>query len=102
MAGEEDGVAATFEPGEVMQREFHVASGKRDLAAVLPMPVGARGAELSRQRLAVDEHFETTRRARGLPMGDPIFGAHPDTVVAGGRDADRARGIGHRFAQAMG
>ena len=80
---EEDGVGTTGETGEVMQGDLHVARGQGDLAAGLPMPLGAFRAELSGDGLTVDDQLEAARGARGVPVGDPILGAHPDAVFAG-------------------
>ena len=99
---EEDGVGTTGETREVMEGNLHVARGQGDLAAGLPMPLGAFRAELSGDGLSVDDQLEAARGARGVPVGDPILGAHPDAVFAGGSDADRARGIGDRLAETVG
>ena len=80
---EEDGVGTTGETGEVMEGNLHVARGQGDLAAGLPMPLGAFRAELSGDGLSVDDQLEAARGARGVPVGDPILGAHPDAVFAG-------------------
>ena len=99
---EEDGVGATGEAREVMQGDLHVAGGQGDLAAFLPMPLGALGAELGGEGLSVDDQLEAPRGAGGVPVGDPILGAHPDAVFARGGDADGARGVGDGLAEAMG
>ena len=99
---EEDGVGATGEAGEVMEGEFHVARGQGDLAAGLPMPFGSLVTEFGSDRLAVDDQLEAARGARRFPVGDPILGAYPDPVLAGGGDADGAGGVADRFAEAVG
>ena len=99
---EDDGVGATGETGEVVQGDLHVAGGQGDLAACLPMPLGALGAELGGDGLAVDDQLEAAGGAGGLPVGDPILGAHPDAVFARGGDADGAGGVGDGLAEAVG
>ena len=99
---EEDGVGTTGETGKVMQGDFHVARGQGDFTAGLPMPLGALGAELSGDGLAVDDQLEAAGGAGGVPVGNPILGAHPDAVFARRGDADRAGGIGDRLAEAVG
>ena len=85
-----------------MQRDLHVARGQGDLAAGLPMPLGALGAELGGDGLAVDDQLEAARGAGGLPVGDPILGADPDAVFAGGGDTDGAGGVADGLAEAVG
>ena len=99
---EEDGVGATGETGEVMQGDLHVARGQGDLAACLPMPLGALGAELGGDGLAVDDQLEAAGGAGGLPVGDPILGAYPDAVLARGGDTDGAGGVADGLAEAVG
>jgi hypothetical protein len=99
---EEDGVGASVETGEVMQRDLHFAGGQGDLTAFLPMPLGALRAELGGDRLAVDDQLEAAGGAGCLPVGDPILGAHPDAVFARGGDADGAGGVADGLAEAVG
>ena len=85
-----------------MQRDLHVAGGQGDPAAFLPMPLGALGAELGGDGLSVDDQLEAAGGAGGVPVGDPILGAHPDAVFACGGDPDGAGGVGDRLAEAVG
>jgi len=85
-----------------MQGDLHVAGGQGDLAAFLPVPVGALGAELGRKGLAVQDQLEAAGGAGGLPVGHPVLGAHPDAVFAGRRNPDRPRGVVDGLAEAMG
>ena len=99
---EDDGVGATSETGEVMQGDLHFAGGQGDLATFLPMPFGALGAELGGDGLAVDDQLEAARGAGGVPVGDPILGAHPDAVFTRGGNTDGAGGVGDGLAEAVG
>ena len=99
---EEDGVGASVETGEVMQRDLHFAGGQGDLTAFLPMPLGALRAELGGDRLAVDDQLEAAGGAGGVPVRDPILGADPDAVFARGGDTDGAGRVRDGLTEAVG
>ena len=98
---EENGVGAAGETGEVMEGDLHVAGGQGDLAAFLPVPLGALRAELDGDGLAVDDQLEAARGAGSVPVGDPILGAYPDAVFARGGDADGAGRVGDGLAESV-
>ena len=87
-AGEVDRIAAAVETGQVLQFHFHRPRRRDfDRAALLPMPRLAFGAELRRQRRAVDAELEAAGR---LPVaGAPVARPHPDVPRA--RLAERRR-----------
>jgi hypothetical protein len=86
--GEEDRVTPAVEAGEIAEREGGGGGLDLDGAAVVPEPRGALGAEGLGENGAVDEKLEFAGGAGSLPLGDPIFGADPDAVRAGGRKRD--------------
>ncbi len=97
-----DRVTAAVETGEVAQRDVELGFGRLDDAAVVPRPGLALGAEGLGEGTAVDDHLEPAGCAGRAPMRDPVLGAHPDAVFAGGRQGGRGGGVLHRLAEAVG
>ena len=101
IAAKQDGVAAAFEAGQIAKRD-----GGRifdlDGAAVLPMPLGAFGAERGVERLAVDQRVGNGPERRALSRARPSRACEPKRGTCRRWELDVRRGVPHRFAQAVG
>ncbi len=101
LLAEEDGIAASLEAGEVVEGDRGLGIDV-DVATVLPMPIGALGAESGGQGGAVDEELESARGARDVPGCDPVTGSDPDPVAAGAGEGGGGGGVADGDAEAMG
>ena len=97
---EEDGVAAAFEAGQIVQRDGR-ARRQLDDPAVLPVPRVALGPEGRLQGLAVDEQLEPSRCTLRAPGRDPVAGPDPDAMRPWTLDLDLARGVGDGLPHAV-
>ena len=99
--GEDEGIDAAIEAGEVVEGEGGFAAGDFDGGGFFPLPVFAGGAEGVVELLAVDADFEAAGGAGGIEGGDPVFGAGPESVVASG-EIDGGGGVFDGLAHAVG
>jgi len=97
---EDEGIDAAIEAGEVVEAEGGFA-GEFDGAGFFPLPVFAGGTEFVVELLAVDADLEATGGAFGIPGADPVFGAGPEGVGAGG-EGDFGGGVFDGLAHAVG
>ena len=95
---EPERVAASVEARQVAQANLDGhARLEIDVSRELPVPVLAERAELGRQRLAVHDHQEASRRAF-RPDRVPVARARPHGVPTGSGELRRRHGVLHRRA----
>jgi hypothetical protein len=101
---EVDRIGAAFEAGQIVQRELDGFVGDVDRAAVLPVPVGALGAEGRLKRLAVDDQLKLSGGVSGgggVPPRDPVLGADEEAIGSRGGELDGRRRIVDGTTQTM-
>ena len=99
--GEDEGIDAAIEAGEVVEGEGGGLAGDFDGGGFFPLPVFAGGAEFVIELLAVDGDFKAAGGAGGIEGADPVFGAGPEGVGAGG-EVDGGGGVFDGLAHAVG
>ena len=80
VAGEQHRIAAALEAGQVVQCQLGLAADLHR-AAILPVPLGALGAEGRCRAACRSPALELARRARRFPGGDPVAGADPHAIA---------------------
>ncbi len=98
---QEHGIAASVEAGEIVQGECWVFGGCVKRTCVLPVPVGALGAECVGEARSVDEDVKPSRASLGFPACGPVLGADPNVPGAGFGECERGFGIADGFTEAV-
>ena len=101
-SSEIDGIAPSFETGEIVQGERYLALSDFDDATVVPGPLGAARSEGRFQWRSIDDYLESSRTSVGLPPGYPVDRSHVDAVSSRGGKRDFGRRVANGATESVG